>query len=78
MEVDLNHLILKENVKIMVPADCEVEELMETLSKHVDNILPIVIYAVYEEVLNDNVSQKIGVLRNQKHFFSFLEYSRNS
>lgn len=55
VEVDLNHSILKENMKIMVPADCEVEELTEALSKYVNNILPIVIYSVYEEVLNDTV-----------------------
>lgn len=60
VEVDLNHSILKENVKIMVPADCEADELTEVLSKHVDNILPVVIYAVYEDILNDAVSRNFA------------------
>ncbi|XP_018566514.1 dual serine/threonine and tyrosine protein kinase-like isoform X2 [Anoplophora glabripennis] len=76
VEVDLNHSILKENVKIMVPADCEVEELTEALSKYVHNILPIVIYSVYEEVLNDTNIQEIRKLKdNFKIPFLFVSVS---
>ncbi|KAJ8926827.1 hypothetical protein NQ314_020677 [Rhamnusium bicolor] len=76
LEVELCHLILKENVQIMVPADCEVDELTEILNKHTNNVLPIVIYAVYEEILNDSNIQEIRKLKDiYKTQFLFVSVS---
>ncbi|KAJ8942468.1 hypothetical protein NQ318_017761 [Aromia moschata] len=64
LEVEMCHSILRENVEIIVPADCQVEELTETLNRNVNNVLPLVIYAVSEDILNDSNIQEIRKLKD--------------
>lgn len=55
LEVELCHVMLKENVNIMVPPDCHPDFLKDILNKHTSNILPVIIYAVSEDLLDDIV-----------------------
>ncbi|KAJ8986249.1 hypothetical protein NQ317_009955 [Molorchus minor] len=64
LEVELCNSILRENVEIVVPADCEVDELSEILNKNMNNVLPLVIYSVSEEILNDSNIQQIRKLKD--------------
>lgn len=59
LEVELSHSILKENVNIMVAPDCSIEQLSEILYKYMDNVLPIVVYAISEGILSDSVSNDL-------------------
>lgn len=56
VEVILKHKLLNENVKIVVPPDCHPDQLIEVLGKSVENVLPVIIYAVCEDALSDAVS----------------------
>lgn len=56
LEVSLNHPILKDNLQILIPPDCLSEQIPEIL-KNVENILPVIIYAITDELLNDKVRQ---------------------
>lgn len=64
LEVELSHSILKENVNIMVPPDCSIEQLSEILYKYMDNVLPIVVYAISEGILSDSNIQEIKKLKD--------------
>ncbi|CAH1153536.1 unnamed protein product [Phaedon cochleariae] len=64
LEVELPHIVLKENVKLMVPPDCPPEQLTETLYKYVENVLPIVVYTTSEGVLSDANIQEIRKLKD--------------
>lgn len=55
LEVELCHPLLKDNANIMVPPDCYVDHVQEILNKHVKNVLPVIIYAVSEDILSDSV-----------------------
>lgn len=55
LEIELRHPILKDNVKIMVPPDCSPHLLPEILLKNMDNVLPVIAYAVSEDILTDSV-----------------------
>lgn len=59
LEIDLPHVILKENVNVMVPPDCVVDKLSDMLNKYLDDILPIVVYMLSDDVLTDSVSYNI-------------------
>lgn len=62
LEVSLNHPVLKDNLQILIPPDCSSEQLPGIL-KNVENILPVIIYAITEELLNDKV-RELTVLCN--------------
>ncbi|KAG5892847.1 hypothetical protein JTB14_022170 [Gonioctena quinquepunctata] len=64
LEVELPHAILKENVSIIVPPDCPVEQLTDVLSKYVKNSLPIVVYTISEGVLTDLNIREIRKLKD--------------
>lgn len=56
LEVEFCHVLLKDNVNIMVPPDSNLDQLLEVLSKHMNKVLPIIIYTVSENILTDSVS----------------------
>lgn len=61
LEVEFSHVLLKDNVNIMVPPDCNLDQLLEILSKHMNNVLPVVIYTVSENILTDGVRTFVSV-----------------
>ncbi|XP_030756572.1 dual serine/threonine and tyrosine protein kinase-like isoform X2 [Sitophilus oryzae] len=63
LEVILKHNVLKENVKILIPPDCSPNELGEVLEKVMENILPVIVYAVSENQLSDLNIQEIRNLK---------------
>ncbi|XP_019866384.1 dual serine/threonine and tyrosine protein kinase-like isoform X2 [Aethina tumida] len=63
LEVELNHAVLKENVKIMVPPDCQPEQLPEVLGKHMENTLPVIIYTISNDLLSEIDIQEIKKLK---------------
>ncbi|CAG9759907.1 unnamed protein product [Ceutorhynchus assimilis] len=67
VEVLLKHKLLKDNIKIIVPPDCSLDQLIEVLRKHVENVLPVIIYAVSEETLTDSNIQEIRKLKDIFH-----------
>lgn len=58
LEVVLKHNLLKENVKIMVLPECALDQLQDLLNKTLENILPVIVYAVSETSLSDMVWHK--------------------
>lgn len=56
LEIELFTPLLKDNISIDVPPDCQASQLCELLSKQHSNILPIIVYCISEHVLNDVVS----------------------
>lgn len=78
LEVELCNPLLKENVVIMVPPDCQPEEYPDILIRHTNNILPVIIYAVSEDVLSDYDIQEIKKLKDIfKLPFLFVSVSNN-
>lgn len=78
LEVELNHAMLKENVKIMVPPDCQPEQLPEVLGKHMENTLPVIIYTISNDLLSEIVSNFYFVLVKSFYCFNlFTGYSRD-
>ncbi|RZB40626.1 dual serine/threonine and tyrosine protein kinase-like [Asbolus verrucosus] len=76
LEVELCHLLLKDNVNIMVPPDCHPDHLQEILNKHMNNILPVIIYAIFEDILSDSNIQEIRKLKEIYNFpFLFVSVS---
>ncbi|VEN57692.1 unnamed protein product [Callosobruchus maculatus] len=64
LDIELPQAILKENVNIVVPPDVEIVQLSEMMSKCLDNILPIVVYAISEEIVTDTNIQEIRKLKD--------------
>ncbi|XP_066248438.1 dual serine/threonine and tyrosine protein kinase-like isoform X1 [Euwallacea similis] len=64
VEVVLKHKLLKENVKIVVPPDCDPHQLVDLLGKLVENVLPVILYAVSDDTLNDSNIQEIRKLKD--------------
>ncbi|XP_056645894.1 dual serine/threonine and tyrosine protein kinase-like isoform X1 [Diorhabda sublineata] len=64
LEVELSHSFLKENVNLMVPPDCSIEQLNELCCKYMNNILPIVVYTISEGILSDLNIQEIKKLKD--------------
>lgn len=58
LEVELCNSLLKENVVIMVPPDCQPEEYPDILFRHTEKIVPVIIYAVSEDALSDYVRKQ--------------------
>lgn len=54
VEVTICHPFLRENLQIFIPPD-SLPEHIPAILKNVENILPVIIYAVTEETLNDTV-----------------------
>mgnify|MGYP005984174289 CR=1 FL=1 len=75
LEVEIDHPLLKDNANIMVPPDCHIDHLPEILNKYMSNTLPVIIYAVSEDILSDSVNTN-DFFANSNSFVS--EYSRNS
>lgn len=69
LEVYLNHPILKDNLQILIPPDCLSEQIPGIL-KNVENILPVIMYAITDELLNDKVchAKKTFVLLDSEFF----------
>ncbi|KAF7287483.1 hypothetical protein GWI33_001447 [Rhynchophorus ferrugineus] len=79
LEVVLKHNFLKENVKIMVFPDCLSDQLQDLLNKTLENILPVVIYAVSETTLSDMNIQEIRKLKDiLKTPFLFVSLTTSS
>ncbi|KAL3289629.1 hypothetical protein HHI36_023039 [Cryptolaemus montrouzieri] len=64
LEVELCHPMLKDNVVIMVPPDCQSDQYSDILNRHTKNVLPVIIYAVSEDVLSDHNIQEIKKLKD--------------
>lgn len=64
IEVILKHNILKDNVKIVVPPDCPPDQLVQVMGKLMENVLPVIVYAVSEDTLSDLNIQEIRKLKN--------------
>ncbi|CAH1979314.1 unnamed protein product [Acanthoscelides obtectus] len=76
LEIELPQAMLKENVNIIVPPDIEMAQLSENISKHFDNVLPIIVYAISEEILTDSNIQEIRKLKDMyKVPFLFVNIS---
>lgn len=56
LEVQLSHSLLAENVNIVVPPDCDVDDLPEVIDKHLDRYFPILVYCFTGNQLNETVS----------------------
>lgn len=56
LEIEMCTPLLKDNISIAIPPDCQVSQLCELLSKQYVNTLPIVVYCISESVLSDLVS----------------------
>lgn len=79
LEVLLSHPLLKQNVGIAVPPICQPNEYAEVLKKHTKNLLPIVIYTVSEDTLNESNIQEIKKLKDIYHQpFLFIHVSGNA
>ncbi|KAJ3639900.1 hypothetical protein Zmor_003270 [Zophobas morio] len=63
LEVEIDHPLLKDNANIMVPPDCHIDHLPEILNKYMSNTLPVIIYAVSEDILSDSNIQEIRKLK---------------
>ncbi|XP_022915170.1 dual serine/threonine and tyrosine protein kinase-like isoform X1 [Onthophagus taurus] len=63
IEVEIPAEILKENINIYIPPDCGSDELQKVLSKQLDSIYPIFIYAVTENALTESDIHNIRVLK---------------
>ncbi|XP_064215585.1 dual serine/threonine and tyrosine protein kinase isoform X1 [Tribolium castaneum] len=59
LEVEICHTLLKDNANIMVPPDCQPDQVHEILNKHMKSVLPVIIYAVSEDILSDSNIQEI-------------------
>lgn len=57
LEIELCTPLLKDNISIAIPPDCSSSQLCELLNKQYSNILPIIIYCITGNVLNDSVSK---------------------
>lgn len=77
VEVVLKHKLLKENVKIEVPPDCHPDQLVEVLKKLTENALPVIIYAVSEDTLNDIVIFTVTLIGLNFNNWTVLGYTRN-
>ncbi|KAL1493339.1 hypothetical protein ABEB36_011413 [Hypothenemus hampei] len=64
IEVILKHKLLKDNVKVMVPPDCHLDQLVEVLGRFSENILPVIIYSVSDDMLSDLNIQEIKKLKD--------------
>lgn len=66
LEVELSSSrLLKENIQVLIPPDCHVDELREVLCRYGDGILPILVYAVTNDTFSDTNIQEFGVLKEK-------------
>ncbi|KAK4871516.1 hypothetical protein RN001_015640 [Aquatica leii] len=63
LEIRLNTTFLKDKVNILVPPDYPSEYLSDILLKYLNSILPVIIYVVSDESLNDAHIKEIQVIK---------------
>lgn len=56
IEVTLCHPVFRENLRCFIPPDSLPEQIPGML-KNIENTLPVIVYAITEEILNDTVSE---------------------
>lgn len=72
IEIELCTPLLKDNISIAIPPDCDVPQLCELLNKQSNDILPIVIYCISETVLSESVST--SSCKHSYFTFTYLQY----
>lgn len=55
LEIKLNNVFLKDKVNILIPPDCSSNYTYEILQKYLTNVLPVIIYIISDDTLNDEV-----------------------
>jgi hypothetical protein len=58
LDIEICHPLFKDNVQLLVPPDCDgfhSAAFREILSKGVEKVLPVFLYAVGEDSLTDQV-----------------------
>ncbi|KAF5277559.1 hypothetical protein FQR65_LT15961 [Abscondita terminalis] len=63
LEIRLNSTFLKDKVNILVPPDYPSQYLSDILLKYLNSILPVIIYVVNDESLNDTHIKEIQVIK---------------
>lgn len=56
LEIETNCLFLKNNLNMLIPPDCSLDQLQEVLKRNLDNTLPCIVYSIINDILSDTVS----------------------
>jgi hypothetical protein len=71
LDIEICHPLFKDNVQLLVPPDSEglhSTAFREILSKGVEKVLPVFLYAVGEDSLTDQVCWLVALFQNVKQF----------
>lgn len=66
LEVMIDNPFLRDNIQILIPPDCSVDQIAGVM-KGIESVLPVILYAITEDLLSDKVSeafQKMSVVRD--------------
>lgn len=54
LEIEINHVALKENFHLVIPPDCPYDDLANIVAKNMDKMLSVIIYVI-EGILSEDV-----------------------